>query len=244
MKIIASDYDGTFNHNGVTEEKCKILNEWRNRGNLFGIISGRGFPSLLSCIEDKNFAYDFLVCNNGAVIYDSKHNIIFEERCKGELAKPLIEDLFKWGCPMANIDKDSPLKISNGNKALDENEIYIEDLPELEYFNQISTYLDTIDEASEVTVKINEKYKDIFTPLQNGNCIDIVPVGVDKAQGMYTLLKIIGGKYDDVIAVGDDINDTHMIKEFYSYAMENAVDSIKKLANGIVSDVTEIMLKY
>jgi hydroxymethylpyrimidine pyrophosphatase-like HAD family hydrolase len=34
-----------------------------------------------------------------------------------------------------------------------------------------------------------------------------------------------------------------MIREFYSYAMANGVDEIKALANGIVSDVTEIIEK-
>ncbi len=80
-----------------------------------------------------------------------------------------------------------------------------------------------------------------FNPLQNGRCIDIVPVGMDKAQGIYSLLELVGGQYSDVIAVGDNINDKAMIAEFRSYAMENGVESIKALADYIITDITELI---
>lgn len=241
MKIIASDYDGTFNRNGITDFKREAVSNWRKNGNYFGIVSGRGYPSLIECVEAHPFEYDFLICNNGAVIYDGDGNIIFEERCDGAIAKPLVEDLFLWGCPMANIDKDIPVRIIKDCDPLSDSEIYLSDLPEIDYFNQISTYLDTAESATDIVKLIEDKYSHILTPLQNGTCIDIVPVGVNKAQGIYELMKVVGGTYDDVIAVGDNINDTHMIAEFHSYAMENAVDSIKKLADDTITDVTELM---
>jgi hydroxymethylpyrimidine pyrophosphatase-like HAD family hydrolase len=101
--------------------------------------------------------------------------------------------------------------------------------------------LETDEEAEKIVLKIEEKYKNILTPLQNGNCIDIVPYGVNKANGIYELLKVVGGKYEDVITVGDNINDTHMIKEFRSYAMENGVDKIKALANYVTKGIAELI---
>ena len=92
-----------------------------------------------------------------------------------------------------------------------------------------------------VVNKINEKYKEVLNPLQNGTCIDIVPASVNKANGIYALLDVVGGKYEDVIAVGDNINDTHMIAEFRSYAMANGVDSIKALANVITESITDLI---
>jgi hydroxymethylpyrimidine pyrophosphatase-like HAD family hydrolase len=46
--------------------------------------------------------------------------------------------------------------------------------------------------------------------------------------------------HEDVIAVGDNINDADMLREFRSYAMESGVEEVKALADGIVADVTEI----
>ena len=56
-------------------------------------------------------------------------------------------------------------------------------------------------------------------------------------------MEFFGGKYEDVITVGDNINDTDMLREFRSYAMESGVESVKALADGIVSNVTEIFEK-
>lgn len=40
MKIIGSDYDGTLNHNGIGKKKKKALQKWRDKGNVFALISG------------------------------------------------------------------------------------------------------------------------------------------------------------------------------------------------------------
>ncbi|MBR5442529.1 MAG: HAD-IIB family hydrolase [Clostridia bacterium] len=243
MKIIATDYDGTLNHKGITEEKRAAISKWRRAGNLFGVVSGRGVKSLLEVIQDKDFEYDFLIANNGAIIFDKELNILAETQCDGAIAKPLIEDLFQWSCPFANVDKDEPVMVRSNAEDCKDGECTLADLPEVTYFNQISTWLGDKEKASAVVDKINEKYSDTLNPLQNGDCIDIVPISVNKAQGIYALLHVVGGKYEDVIAVGDNINDTHMIAEFRSYAMENGVDSIKALADEVTEGITELIYK-
>ena len=243
MKIIASDYDGTMNHNGIDDKKRDAVARWRKAGNLFGIISGRGIKSLLEVIENKDFEYDYLIANNGAVIFDKDLNILHETRLEGGIAINLVEDLISWGCPFANIDKKVPVMVQAKEKR-NENEYTLADMPrDIEYFNQVSTWLETIEETVEIVRRVNEKYSGVLTPLQNGTCIDIVPFGVDKARGIYNLLDAVGGKFEDVIAVGDNINDTAMIKEFRSYAMANGVDYIKDLADYITEGITELIEK-
>lgn len=73
-----------------------------------------------------------------------------------------------------------------------------------------------------------------LNPLQNGKSIDIVSVGVNKAQGLYRVMEFFGASREDIIAVGDNINDIDMIREFHSYAMENGVEQLKMIAEGIV----------
>lgn len=243
MKIIATDYDGTLNHNGIDDKKRLAIKQWRSVGNLFGVVSGRGIKSLLEVIEDKDFEYDFLIANNGAIIFDKELNILAETRCDGSYAVPLIADLFEWGCTYANIDKEVAVPVRSDEKACEEGECTLEALPTITYFNQISTWLNTAEEAAVVVKKINGKYKNVLNPLQNGTCIDIVPASVNKAQGIYALLDVVGGKYEDVISVGDNINDTHMIAEFRSYAMANGVESIRMLADEITEGITELIHK-
>ena len=106
--------------------------------------------------------------------------------------------------------------------------------------NRAEIYLEQAEAAAEAMRKL---YGDFLTPLQNGIFIDVVPKGVNKAEGMYRVMEFFGGTYEDVITVGDNINDTDMLREFRSYAMESGVESVKALADGIVSNVTEIFEK-
>jgi hydroxymethylpyrimidine pyrophosphatase-like HAD family hydrolase len=41
MKILGSDFDGTFNCGGIGEDKINAVKKWRAAGNKFGIVSGR-----------------------------------------------------------------------------------------------------------------------------------------------------------------------------------------------------------
>ena len=66
---------------------------------------------------------------------------------------------------------------------------------------------------------------------------------INKAKGLYDYLELVGGKYEDMITVGDNINDTHMIKEFRSYAMANGVQSIKDIADYVTEGITELIEK-
>ena len=66
---------------------------------------------------------------------------------------------------------------------------------------------------------------------------------MDKAKGIYKCIDLLGATYDDVIAVGDNINDKDMIKEFRSYAMENAVPLIKELADFETPSVTDLIYR-
>ena len=119
----------------------------------------------------------------------------------------------------------------------------MEEMPPVKYFNQISVQLSSVEEAALLTSKIAEKYKQWLTPHQNGICIDIVPVGVTKTQGMYRVMEFFGCEYKDVITVGDNFNDADMLREFRSYAMENGVEEIRRLANETVGSVTELLEK-
>ena len=47
MIIIASDFDGTLNHHGISEADKNAINKFRAEGNKFGIVTGRDLEQLL-----------------------------------------------------------------------------------------------------------------------------------------------------------------------------------------------------
>ena len=240
MKIIGSDYDGTLNHNGIDEKKIKAIDLWRKAGNVFSVISGRGPRDLLEIYRNNNFVCDYLIADNGASIMTPEGEIVCDIRCDGSLAEPLLRLLEELSCPFGDVHTSFPCFVCAEEK---EDCFTFQNIPTIPYFTQISTMLDNFEEAEKVTKCIREKFGNYLNPLQNGRCIDIVRQDMNKAKGLYKLMEITGAEYKDVIAVGDNINDEDMIREFRSYAMENGVPYIKELANEVTKGIAELIEK-
>ena len=249
MKILGSDYDGTLNYGGINEDKIAAIQKWREAGNKFGVVSGRRqhFRAFLQQ-NVPELKVDFLVTCNGGYIMDESGAVIYEARCNDVELSEFVSDLFDFGCKIAHIsgeqytcvvasEEDVPANISADDVYL------LKDCPKIDYFNQVTVTLPSADEVPTVVEKIKNKYSKWVTPLQNGRYIDIVPKGVNKAQGLYRVMEKFGCSHEDVITVGNDVNDLDMIREFNSYAMENSVDEVKNTAKGIVSDVAELIAK-
>lgn len=243
MKLIASDYDGTFNHGGIDSDRRQAVADWQAAGNRFGIVSGRSIGFLPPTLEKDGVRCDFFIANNGAVIADGSGKILDERRCAGSLAAPLLSALFALGCPWANVITAFPCMVhpTLSEPKAGQYTVDIAEAGKIPYFNQINTILPTFDEAARVTEAIRLQFGEWLNPLQNGICIDIVPAGVDKADGIRRLLRLWEMEEKDVIAVGDNINDAAMIAAFSAYAVENAVDSIKALAGRTTPNVTELI---
>lgn len=243
MKIIASDYDGTLNHGGIDEKKRATIKKWRDKGNKFGIVSGRMADDLFRIYKRDELELDFLLACNGAVILTTDGKIIKEDKIDGSILKPILDFIFSLGTTEGHVQSGKSYRLNEADTERTEDEFTRETLPDFEYFSQVSTIFDDSEKAEEVTNAIKEKFGDKLNPLQNGRCIDIVSVTMNKAQGLYDYLKIVGGKYEDMITVGDNINDTHMIKEFRSYAMANGVQFIKDIADYEIEGITELIEK-
>ena len=247
MKILGSDFDGTLNHGGIDEGKLAAIRKWREAGNLIGVISGRGveFRGILS----KRFPeleLDFLAVCNGGYVMNWHGAVIYEKRCGDVPFFELASDLMAWGCKVVHMigeqyfcvlerEEDRPERVEESRVRL------LKSNPTVPYFYQVSVRRSTTEKASAVVERVREKYGAWLTPLQNGLSVDIVPNGVNKAEGLYRVMEWFGGAREDVIAVGDNVNDMDMIREFRSYAMENGVEELKREADGMVSDVTELI---
>ena len=249
MRILGSDYDGTLTHK-LGEETYAAIRAWRAAGNKFGIVSGR--PLSFSAEVQASYPeleLDFFVGFNGAAVIDGCGNMIYEKTCTEVSAKDLTADLVVLDCPFVHVNSDAyycvVAKKENTPSWVDPHDVVMpERLPTLPYFHQISTqFPDDEASAAAVTDKLREKYGHILNPLQNGTCIDIPHVTVNKTQGLLRVAEHFGVPRENVIAVGDNVNDTDMIRDFYSYAMERGVDSIKDLADHTTETVAELIQK-
>lgn len=244
MKIIGSDYDGTLNYNGIDEAKRRAIARWRFAGNKFAIVSGRGIQSLLNLYRNDALECDYLVACSGAVIAQTDGTLVYTAQCDGSLAKPLLRHLFAKGCKVAYISGALPLEVHACPASCTGDLQYtLDTLPEIPFFYQISTVSTDTDMAAQVTASVKASFGDRLNPLQNGICIDIVRQDMNKAKGLHRLRELLGIRHEDVITVGDNVNDKDMIEAFRSYAMANGVDMIKELADDITPGITELIDK-
>ena len=250
MKILGSDYDGTLTCGGIEEMKIAAIHKWREAGNRFGIVTGRVASFRQRLLEEKEgFELDFYVACNGGYITDGEGNLIYEARCTEIAATELANSLFECeGCEFLNVICEKHYYVitkaeNRPSYVTEDKAFFLEKMPPISYLNQIGVKFGSFEQAEAAAEAMRKLYGDFLTPLQNGIFIDVVPKGVNKAEGMYRVMEFFGGKYEDVITVGDNINDTDMLREFRSYAMESGVEYVKALADGIVSNVTEIFEK-
>ena len=247
MKILGSDFDGTLTQGGIGEAKCAAIRAWRAAGHRFGIISGRGRDFLWELRERyPMLELDFFASCNGGYITDGEGRVLYEARCETVSVPQFAASMLAGGCKYVHLNGENYLcvvarKEDAPSWVTSQSIILAEDLTPPAYFNQISVNLPTEAESAEMVERIREHYGEWLNPLQNGTCIDIVPCGVDKAKGLYRVMEHFGGRFDDVIAVGDNVNDADMIREFRSYAMKNGIDLIKELADAVVEDVTDLL---
>lgn len=75
MKVLASDYDGTLRTGEMVDTKdVEAIHAFREQGNAFGLVTGRSMESIKKEIERNGFEFDFIIANNGGVVYDANFN--------------------------------------------------------------------------------------------------------------------------------------------------------------------------
>lgn len=241
MKILASDFDGTLNFGGIDDRKRNAIAQWRCAGNRFGIISGRNPDDLLTQVKTEALTVDFLIANNGTLILNPDGTVLDEVRGSGQVAASLIKLCFDTGCSLIRIGGEQCIYVRPGDTSCVPGDIPQEALSPLPYFHQISgVYPDTAS-AFAVAEQVRTAFAGEAAALPNGVWLDIVPHGVDKAQGLRRLIRLLGATEEDLIVVGDSTNDSAMIAAFSSYAMANAEPSVLALADAVTPGVAELI---
>ena len=225
-KLLVSDYDDTL----YTSSKSLYFNilaieKFRKNGNKFAIATGRNFISIDSLIRKYKIPYDYLICNDGSIIFDNKHNIIsahylsnsevndalFYLNNKNEIFYRI--SLYNTLCEALN--KEKILEIAGYIKFLKSVKTIVNEMNE--YFSTIKAYK-------------FENYLFVKRP-QN------------KSDAIKELIEIKGINKEDVYTIGNAQNDYEMVKDYNGYNMLISSPKLYGNSKGTVTSVRQLIKK-
>ena len=256
FSIAASDFDGTlFRNQKISAEDFAAIQAWRAAGNKFGIVTGRAFVMLEPHLKAFGLDVDFNICDNGAIIYDSRGEVIFET----ELPKKILADIMNEPCARKSFhfafetaDEIFCAEVQENSWVLRESKnlvfpVTIIDAAQIETLpkkiNQLALDFATPEEAQTAASIINARFGTQIFAQKNTHSVDIVTAGINKAQGVENLLRVMDWR-GKVFVIGDESNDLPMIKKFGGYTVATAKDFVKREVRGVFDSVGAMLNNF
>ena len=98
MQLLASDYDGTLKQYSDKEKEPTVekrdkeaIDEFRKRGNLFGIVTGRSKGMIDLELKKYGIETDFLIAQNGSAIWSRDFQLLHVCEISREAAAQLAD---------------------------------------------------------------------------------------------------------------------------------------------------------
>ena len=228
FKLIALDMDGTLlDEKGlVSDENCQAIEEAQANGIHVVLSTGR---SILTCGEyakSLNLS-SYLVTVNGSEIWDCSGNL--HER--NVLHSDFIQMM--WERAKAN---------NTHFWAVATDKVWRDQMPEDIFAHTWLKFGFDIDDDSlrETILQWLLSNRQLEISNSSPTNIEVNPAGVNKAKGLIKVCSRLGISMEEVIAMGDSLNDIEMIKAAgCGVAMGNAQNELKKAADWITDTNVE-----
>jgi 5-amino-6-(5-phospho-D-ribitylamino)uracil phosphatase len=230
IKLIALDMDGTLvNHEGeVSPENEMAIQRAKEKGVHVVLSTGR---SLRTCrdISDQLGRSSYLITVNGGEIYDHDYNLVDTTPLDKNLVKLLWtlkekHNVYYWSSTTQGI--------FNTHNPFDQ---------DIDTYDWLKFGFDIQDDEVRKVV-MDELMKNEALEITNSSPtnIEINPAGVNKAAALVKVCKWLDLSMEEVMAVGDSMNDIAMIRESgFGVAMGNAQEKVKKAADWVTGHHTD-----
>ena len=251
IKLIALDLDGTLTNSKklVTPYTKEVLKQATEPGVRIVLASGRPtvgvWPIARELELDKLGGY-ILSYNGGCIVDCVTQQVIAQEQFPPELVAPVCEQAKKAGAVALSYNDEGVVTEEPEDKYVQIEcrtckvpAIGVENLGQFIDFdiNKILLTKDP-DEIACVEEQMQQKFAGKLSIYKSmPYFLEIMPLGVEKAQSLSALLTILGLTAENLMACGDGWNDISMIKlAGMGVAMGNAVSEVKCVANWVSAD--------
>lgn len=219
MKLIICDMSGIASIKGKNNENLlNVLNNLKNYNCSF--CTGKGYMGGYQTIKDVNLKVPF-ICENGSVLVLKNGEVIYSNNMDFTKVEKLINELLNVPFEfLAYVDlKTHKYKFLRGTKKLSEDLtqpwFYSEEI----YYNA-DEFLKNIDKNNicrittrgmEINKKI-ESINDFHIVVSENEFHSICNNGINKGFGVKKLAELYNVSLNDVIVIGNDLNDIDMFK--------------------------------
>lgn len=253
-KLICSDVDGTLVNDGtrITKENQEAIRRLTKEGVMFAICSGRMYNSV-SMLGRYYEIPSYAVCSNGAVIANTENdNIFYKQTLSAKKAHELCDLGDEYDCVIGLSTVEGV--VYRGSDGIEDvmhrwsNKTYGPGAGRTIDIRETSDYRGYIKEDEIVKLSLwaknDEDYDQVCKRLSQIEGItaasamkwnmEITAENVTKWHGVEWLMNRYGIKREEVICLGDSMNDYEMVKNAgLGVAMENADPKLKEAAGYI-----------
>lgn len=221
MKVIASDFDNTLyvkDEQGL-KDNIQAVKDFISRGNIFIIITGRSFTNIKKVLTENDIPYSYLVCQDGANLFDKDDHCIRKNPINIEKATKVEELLIKKELPY------------NFETAFNDNDT-------IDHASKITVTVKNMKEASEVTKEI-KNVADVYAYVSSKH-INVIDDYVNKCNALDFL---VDNYYisNGITVLGDDINDYEMLERYDGLVMKKHHKKLDSLNKKIIESVAEYL---
>ena len=228
MKILMSDFDETIyfeDNERVNNKNIEAIRKFVSYGNIFGIVTGRSYWDLKPYLEKYNILYSYLICNDGAKIFNNMDYCLDTILIDGNKVSKMLAFIEEKGW-----------------------DYYLDD-----GYNKTTNVNDCVkivvncsnEEDKEEYVSLLKKVVPLHI-YSSRNHINIVANGVDKEKAIKRLFNLEKLDYSKLKTIGDNITDYEMLKSFPGGIIKKhhpSLDELEKKEYAYLSDYIEELMK-
>lgn len=240
--IIFADFDGTtYPHDNdlAVKENLAAIKSWRDAGNQFCITTGRSIRSLMRQLPEIQELCDYYIMDSGSIILDHAGKTLKVFSFTPEVVNSITE--FAKTLP----EQPAVVYYTDSSEGV---EIKTSGVTKLRYWFKDTGLLLPI--ASDLKNKFPVQAFDLIAPAPAGDWeghngfIEIIPRELGKSNAIKSLQQIANISSQDIITVGDGLNDYDMVRDFGGYAIAGSslaqYDQTMKTAFSVADMISQL----
>ena len=269
IKLVASDLDGTIidRNNNIFENNLKAINDINNKNIDFVICTGKTYPIIKGMCSKFNASYGIFGNGNQIINLKTGEEIYKKLLTTSEINSCI--DIARANNLHLHIYTDNEIITEElkymdlRNYKLQQDKYYdtslgitvVDDIKQYLSFNKVNVCKLIISADSDLsnikheilskedisitTIKKYGEYKDKIIDKEY-EYLDIIPKNVSKGTALKFLSNYLKINENEILAVGDNLNDLDMLKNAgVGIAVNNAYPEIKEIANYVTEKPVE-----